>query len=203
MVLHLNKLETPSPKDALCQVWLELAQWYWRRKFFNFQFIFISIYFCYFVIISPWKGAGPFIWSTWIPFTQRCFVSSLVEIGPVVLKKKMKMWKVNNNDDDNDGQMLIRKAHLSLWLRWANKNQPPICNHNSKSLQNLFFTKYGHNKVIFELLEFFINNFWIWKVPQHIVYLVQVQKLNHKEKESRKQNLLLVNTRYGQKSDCI
>ena len=29
--LHLNKLESPSPKDALCQVWLKLAQWFWRR----------------------------------------------------------------------------------------------------------------------------------------------------------------------------
>ena len=35
--LHLNKLESPSPKDALCQVWLKLAQWFWRRflNFFN------------------------------------------------------------------------------------------------------------------------------------------------------------------------
>ena len=29
--LQLNKLESPSPKDALCQVWLKLAQWFWRR----------------------------------------------------------------------------------------------------------------------------------------------------------------------------
>ena len=29
---HLNKLESPSPKDALCQVWLKLAQWFWRRR---------------------------------------------------------------------------------------------------------------------------------------------------------------------------
>ena len=34
-VLHLNKLESPLPKDALCQVWLKLAQWFWRRRFFN------------------------------------------------------------------------------------------------------------------------------------------------------------------------
>ena len=33
LVLHLNKLESPSPKDALCQVWLKLAQWFWRRIF--------------------------------------------------------------------------------------------------------------------------------------------------------------------------
>ena len=27
-VLHLNKLESPLPKDALCQVWLKLDQWF-------------------------------------------------------------------------------------------------------------------------------------------------------------------------------
>ena len=26
------KLESPSPKDALYQVWLKLAQWFWRRR---------------------------------------------------------------------------------------------------------------------------------------------------------------------------
>ena len=31
-VLHLKKLESPSPKDALCQVWLKLAQWFWRGR---------------------------------------------------------------------------------------------------------------------------------------------------------------------------
>ena len=30
--LHFNKLESPSPKNALCQVWLKLAQWFWRRR---------------------------------------------------------------------------------------------------------------------------------------------------------------------------
>ena len=29
--LQLNKLESPSPKDALYQVWLTLAQWFWRK----------------------------------------------------------------------------------------------------------------------------------------------------------------------------
>ena len=41
------------------------------------------------------------------PFTQECFVPSLVEIGPVVLEK-MKMWKVynanDNDDNNNEGQ---------------------------------------------------------------------------------------------------
>ena len=29
--LHLNKLESFSPKNALCQVWLKLTQSFWRR----------------------------------------------------------------------------------------------------------------------------------------------------------------------------
>ena len=32
VVLLLNKLESPSPGNTLCQVWLKLAQWFWRRR---------------------------------------------------------------------------------------------------------------------------------------------------------------------------
>ena len=34
---HLNKLESPSPKDALCQVWLKLAQWFLKGRFLKFR----------------------------------------------------------------------------------------------------------------------------------------------------------------------
>jgi hypothetical protein len=27
-----EKPESPPPKDDLCQVWLKLAQWFWRRS---------------------------------------------------------------------------------------------------------------------------------------------------------------------------
>ena len=30
--LHLNNLESPPPNDDLCQVWLKLAKWFWRRS---------------------------------------------------------------------------------------------------------------------------------------------------------------------------
>ena len=59
--------------------------WFSRRIFFKI----LLMYFCYFVIISPWKGLGPSFEQTWIPFTKWCFVLSLVEIGQVVLKKKI------------------------------------------------------------------------------------------------------------------
>ena len=32
MALHLFKLQFPSPKNALCKVWLKLAQWFWSNR---------------------------------------------------------------------------------------------------------------------------------------------------------------------------
>ena len=43
-----NKCKFPSSKDALCQVRLKLAQWFWRRRFLNFVNVFSL-----FVTISP------------------------------------------------------------------------------------------------------------------------------------------------------
>jgi hypothetical protein len=42
--IPVTKLESPSPKDDLCQVWLQLAQWFWRRRFLNDQIPFL--HFC-------------------------------------------------------------------------------------------------------------------------------------------------------------
>ena len=39
--LCLNKHEFSSPQDALCHVWLKLAQWFWRRRLFNFVNVFL------------------------------------------------------------------------------------------------------------------------------------------------------------------
>ena len=46
---------------------------------------------------------------------------SLVEIGPLVLEKKMKMWKVYDDNDDNDGQRtnFDQKSSVEPRLRWA------------------------------------------------------------------------------------
>ena len=42
VALHLNKLESPPSKDALGQVWLKLAQWFWRNIKYNFTFLLLS-----------------------------------------------------------------------------------------------------------------------------------------------------------------
>ena len=51
---------------------MKLAQWVWEE-----DFKISSMYFYYFIIISPWKRVWPFIW---IPCTQGCFLPSFVEI---------------------------------------------------------------------------------------------------------------------------
>jgi hypothetical protein len=63
----LNKLELPSFKDNLYQIWLNLACWFWRRFFFFKKF---SVYFYSFTIISTWGKAIPFIWITLNPLPQ-------------------------------------------------------------------------------------------------------------------------------------
>ena len=57
------------------------------------------MYFCYFVIISPWKRVGASFEHIWIPFTQGCFVPSLVKICPVVLEKKSQKRTDRQTDD--------------------------------------------------------------------------------------------------------
>ena len=93
------------------------------------------MYFRNLVIISPWKRTWCFIWTIWIPFTQEWFVISLVKIGPVVLENKKKTWKVYDNEDDDDydddadnGQIVIRKAHFTHRLRWAKNKYYLIVN---------------------------------------------------------------------------
>ena len=113
--IHLNKDVFPSPKAALCQVWLKLALRFWRRRFFKKSLE----YFIYFVIISPWKRAEPFIWTHLHPLHQRMLCA---KFG----------WKWSNGsgeEDENvksfrteDRQQVIRRAHLSFQLSWANKN---------------------------------------------------------------------------------
>ena len=82
---------------------------------------------------------------TRIPFNQECFVRSLIEISPVALGKKIffnfvnvfllfgnylplekggaiYLNKLDSPSPKDNGQNLIRKALLTLQLRWAKNN---------------------------------------------------------------------------------
>ena len=72
------------------------------------------MYFRSIVFISTCKRAGPSLEQTWIPFTQRWIVPSLVKIGPVVLVK-MKMGKVYRQTDDRWQEIInLKNKILSL-----------------------------------------------------------------------------------------
>ena len=72
LTLHLNKLEFPLLKNDLCRVWLKLAKWFCRGRYFIW-----SVYFYYFLIISPCKRAWPFIWAKVNSVHQRMHCAKL------------------------------------------------------------------------------------------------------------------------------
>jgi hypothetical protein len=49
--LPLKTLKFSLSKDELCQVWLKLAQWFWRKEFLNDPTCFYI-----FMIISPFEA---------------------------------------------------------------------------------------------------------------------------------------------------
>ena len=67
VAFHLNKLESPSPKDALCQVWLKLV--HLEKKIL--KFINVISLFCY---LPLEKGVPLYLnkLETWILFTKEC-----------------------------------------------------------------------------------------------------------------------------------
>ena len=78
-----------------CLHWaMKVAQWFWRR-FLNFNDEFLQ--FC--LLFPLEKRLGSSFVQTWISSTQGCFVPSLAEIGWVVVKEKMKMWKIYKQTD--------------------------------------------------------------------------------------------------------
>ena len=92
------------------------------KKIFKFcQYIFTLLK------LSPlWKWRGPSIDHILILLTQGCFARSLIEIGPVVLEKRRQCEKFTTTTmppttttTTDNGQIVIRKAHLNHRLRWA------------------------------------------------------------------------------------
>ena len=64
---RLNKLESPLPKDELCQVWsIKIGPVVLKKKIFKWPHPIFT-----FLWLSPlWRGPGPLFEQTWIPITQ-------------------------------------------------------------------------------------------------------------------------------------
>ena len=126
MVLHLKKHESPSPKDALCQVWLKLAQWFWRRGLLNVVNVFSL--FRYYLPLEKGKALYLNKLESRLPKDALCKV--WLKLAQWFWRRRWKCEQFTTTTTTttttmDNGQILIRKAHFSLRLRWAG-NQPPF-----------------------------------------------------------------------------
>ena len=137
-------------------------------KYFQYNFTFS-------LLSSLEKGHGPSFEQTWIPSTQGCFVPSFVEIGPVVLEKKLKMWKVyrrtdGQTDRQTDGQTDNRRSEKLTWAYSSDELK--------RLWQTWFYNMHGWLLIVEPLVEYFRECFswdfltWIiwqeWPWPQLI-----------------------------------
>ena len=95
VVLYLSKLESPLNPRMLCANFC----WNWPSRFLE-DFQILSMYFRYFVIISPWKIAWPFIWTILNPLHPR--------MAQRFWRRRWKCEKFTDGQTD-DGQQVIRK----------------------------------------------------------------------------------------------
>mgnify|MGYP003691595853 CR=1 FL=1 len=106
----------PPPKDALCQVWLKLAKWFWRRRFFNFVNVF-SLFFNY---LPLEKGRALHLINLNPLHSRIYFVPSLVEIGSVVFEKlkigQVYRQTVRRTDWQTDRRRTTSDQKISLEL---------------------------------------------------------------------------------------
>ena len=98
----------------------------------------------------------------WVPFTKGCFVSCLVETGPVVLEKKMKMWKC---EKIRYGRRTIRKAYLSYQPRWGDNQINYVFINTCIFYLVLWTTKLGLDLSVSVFLSYFViywSNYFVY-----------------------------------------
>ena len=94
---NLNPLH---PRNALCQVRVKLARWFLIRGL-----LILSMYFCYFAIVYPWKRVRPFIWSNLKPLYPRLLCAKFGWNWPSgSWEEDENLKSYNNADDAEDGQ---------------------------------------------------------------------------------------------------
>ena len=154
--LHLNRLDSPSHMDNLCQVWLKLTHWFWRRRFLNF---------CYFVIISPWKTTGPFIWTNLNP------------LHPRMLRAKFGWnWPSGfGEEDENVKSWPQQRRQKSGFLNWSSivvyrRNQTTfsVATQNMLNFPKTFNKKYNINLSLWEFTVKKKIKIFFYHVPLYI-----------------------------------
>ena len=118
-VLHLNKLESPSPKDALCQVWLKLAQWFWRRRFLNF----IKVFSLFRNYLPLERGSALHLNKLDSPSPKDAFCKVWLKLAQWFWRRffKFRQFIFAMTDRRTDRQRT--KGDLSFQLRWAKNTE--------------------------------------------------------------------------------
>ena len=125
MVLHLKKLESPSPKDALCQDCLKLAQLFWRRRFLNF----VNVFLLFHNYLPLEKGGALHLNKLESPSPKDTLCQVWLKLAQWFWRRRWPYEKFTTSTTTtattkrttDNGRIVIRKAHVSLRLRWAIK----------------------------------------------------------------------------------
>ena len=127
-------------------------------------------------LLSPLgKGRGPSFEQTWVPFTQTCFVLSLVKISPVVLVKKMKMRKVyRQTDRQTDGRTTDNRRSEKLTWAFSSGELKKFLN-----LPSWFYSRYPPQSFRCKLPRYLIKRAFqvLFLTLSVIIYLVRIPTL--------------------------
>jgi hypothetical protein len=77
----------------------------------------ISVYFYSFAIISPWRRCSPSFEQTWIPSPKDDLCQVCLKLAVWFWRRSQKCKSRQTDGQEDDGQHMIRKAHLSFQLR--------------------------------------------------------------------------------------
>ena len=111
-----------------------------------------------------WEFIGSSFEQTWIPFTQGCFVPRLVEIGPVVLEKKiLHIFTISKLSPLGKGQGL---SFEKIWIPFTQGSWEEV--ENRKSLQTERQTDAGWKAIRKAHLSFQLR--WAKKMGFQVIY---------------------------------
>ena len=91
-----TNLDAPLPKDAFCQVWLKLAQWFLRRRFLNF----ISVFSLFCNNLPLEKGVALYL-NLKSPSTRHALCQVWLKLAQWFLK----LWKVYRRTGDQKSSL--------------------------------------------------------------------------------------------------